>query len=126
MRKKAFVNAYDLLIVLLFAAVACMMIFLASPRGDTRTVSFTVAVAEGDALSFSDADVVVLPDGGILGTVVSSGEGYVELTARAEYRRGMYFSGNVLLRDGDEYELLCGEKKLTGTLHRITEVANEN
>ena len=51
MRKKAFVNAYDLLMILFFAAAACILIFFVSPRGETRTVTFTVAVTEGDALS---------------------------------------------------------------------------
>ncbi len=125
MRKKAFANAYDLLMILFFAAAACILIFFVSPRGETRTVTFTVAVTEGDALSFSPSDTAVVTDGGVLGTVVTSGDGYVEFMTEAEYHHGMYFSENVLLRDGDKYELSCGEKKLTGILHRITEVANE-
>ena len=122
MGKRRSINLYDITLILFFAAVAVILIFCATPRGQTCTVSFTVSVPSGDTGGLSVGDTVIVGGGGILGTVSGKGEGYVEFTAGAERRGGMYFSGGVYLRDGKEYEMLCGDVKLTGTLHRITEV----
>lgn len=113
---------YDLLFAAFFAAAALILAFLVSPRGADKTVEFTVVITDGDASAFAPGDVVVTLPGGVLGTVTGTGNGYIEMTAQAELRAGMYFADGVRLCDGDSYEMSCGTEKLTGILHRISEV----
>lgn len=119
MKKRAFINFYDISVILFFALIAAALCLFAAPRGKTVPVTFTAVFTDGGELSAGD--VITVPGGGVIGTVELCGDGYAVLSTGAELRAGTYYSGCVPVKHGEKYELLCGAKRITAVIRDITE-----
>ena len=119
--KKAFITVFDIIILLVIAALAVVIALCAAPTGRTVDIKFTVVVSD-DTSALSVGDVLVCISGGCLGTVAEVGDGYIEVTAEAELHAGVYYSGSVAVCDGREYEICVGADKYSGAVRRIVEV----
>ena len=119
---KAFVTIFDIMILLVIAALAVVIALFASPTGKTADIKFTVVITDNDTSDLSVGDVLVCRSGGCLGTVTGKGDGFIEVTAKAEKHKDTYYSDSVAVCDGREYEICVGADKYTGTVRRISEV----
>lgn len=121
MKKRSFINSYDIVLVLFLAALAVVLCLFAAPRGKTSQLTFTAAFKDGEKAPFSDGDVITVPGGGVIGVVSEVGDGYVKLTADAEKHAGIWFSDGIRIKHGAEYELLCSTTRATGIISGIGE-----
>ena len=119
-KNKSFVNVFDILFILILAAVVVLIAVFVAPNGKTVTVDYTFAVTVGDADALSEGDVLTAISGGSLGTVTKTENGVISVSAEAELHAGRYFSGASALKEGGEYVVCVGTNKLICTLVGIT------
>ena len=118
--KRQFISLFDIVFILIVAAVVALFIFFVSPTGKTVTVDYTLTVTEGDTEILSEGDVLTVISGGCLGTVTKTGNGLITASAEAEYHAGRYYSGSSALKEGGEYVICVGENKLVCILGGIS------
>ena len=120
-KRRFIINLFDILSVLITVGAIVLFTVITAPNGKTVTVGYTLITSEGNAAALSEGDVLIVLSGGSMGSVTSSGDGYIEATAEAEYHSGQYYSGAVALKEGAEYTVCVGTDKFVCTLHGITE-----
>ena len=119
-KKRAFINLFDILFILILAAIIALIAVFVSPDGKTVTVDYTLIVTGGDADALSEGDLLTAISGGSLGTVTKAENGIISVSAEAELHAGRYFTGASALKEGEEYVVCSGTTRLICTLDGIT------
>lgn len=120
-QKKHFINAFDISVLLIVAAVIILLAVFVSPSGKTVTVGYTLTVTDDNTAEFSEGDVLTVISGGTLGTVSALKENGIEAYAEAELHAGQYYIGAVPLKEGGEYVVCVGADRFVCTLGGISE-----